>query len=371
MSAPVVKGWCPGAHNPMLSGDGLIMRVRPVHSRLDRNALQLLCDLAERYGNGELQLTNRANVQLRGINPSDRAEILSHLLDGGLIDDDPETEHRRNIIVAADSIAGDRSRHCADILMSNLHRLPELPAKFGFTVDCGEVRRLADAPADIRIETTHADLIVRADGCETGVATDEAHLIETVTDLCTWFATTRGDIGRMRRVVATKRVPAEFLGKQPTAPTAPFRPSPATPAALFGVLPASAFRVFLETSGINQVAFTPDRILVLDRTPDDVTDFLITDPTDPRAHLNACPGLGKCASATVETRALAQRLSGHTPGILHVSGCAKGCAHPGAAEVTLVGRDGMFDLVKSGRAWDAPVRTGIAPDALTKLDLTT
>ena len=28
-SKPVVQGWCPGAHRPMMSGDGLVVRVRP------------------------------------------------------------------------------------------------------------------------------------------------------------------------------------------------------------------------------------------------------------------------------------------------------------------------------------------------------
>ena len=28
MSAPIVQGWCPGAHRPMMSGDGLVVRVR-------------------------------------------------------------------------------------------------------------------------------------------------------------------------------------------------------------------------------------------------------------------------------------------------------------------------------------------------------
>ena len=29
MSAFEIKGWCPGALRPMLSGDGLVVRVRP------------------------------------------------------------------------------------------------------------------------------------------------------------------------------------------------------------------------------------------------------------------------------------------------------------------------------------------------------
>jgi precorrin-3B synthase len=40
--------------------------------------------------------------------------------------------------------------------------------------------------------------------------------------------------------------------------------------------------------------------------------------------------------------------------LLHLSGCAKGCAHPGPAAITLVGEAGGFALIHDGRAGDAP-----------------
>ena len=67
MSAPVVQGWCPGAHRPMMSGDGLVVRVRPRLARLSAAQTLGLCDLALRFGNGTIDLTNRANLQLRGV----------------------------------------------------------------------------------------------------------------------------------------------------------------------------------------------------------------------------------------------------------------------------------------------------------------
>ena len=36
MDTPQVKGWCPGALRPMLSGDGLVLRVRPHGGRLSQ-----------------------------------------------------------------------------------------------------------------------------------------------------------------------------------------------------------------------------------------------------------------------------------------------------------------------------------------------
>jgi precorrin-3B synthase len=85
---------------------------------------------------------------------------------------------------------------------------------------------------------------------------------------------------------------------------------------------------------------------------------------DPLLRVDACPGAPACASATVATHALARALAASLDSLggggarpsLHVSGCAKGCARARPADVTLVGRDGAFDLVRQGRAWDAPVR---------------
>ncbi|MEO1613362.1 MAG: hypothetical protein AAFU55_13580, partial [Pseudomonadota bacterium] len=90
-------------------------------------------------------------------------------------------------------------------------------------------------------------------------------------------------------------------------------------------------------------------------------EALLTDPFDRALNVHACTGAPGCPQASVETRAVAAALAPSLPdGVnLHVSGCAKGCAHPRAAEVTLVGRDGRFDLVRRGAPWDDPVRRGI------------
>jgi precorrin-3B synthase len=53
-------------------------------------------------------------------------------------------------------------------------------------------------------------------------------------------------------------------------------------------------------------------------------------------------------------------------GTLHVSGCAKGCAHPAAADVTLVGGSGRYSIVRNGRAGDVPWQTGLTIAAVAK-----
>ena len=41
-----VKGWCPGALRPMLSGDGLIVRIRPFCGAFSLEQARGLADLA-------------------------------------------------------------------------------------------------------------------------------------------------------------------------------------------------------------------------------------------------------------------------------------------------------------------------------------
>jgi precorrin-3B synthase len=49
---------------------------------------------------------------------------------------------------------------------------------------------------------------------------------------------------------------------------------------------------------------------------------------------------------------------------VHLSGCPKGCAHPGACALTIVGEPNGCGLIVDGRARDQPVAT-IAASAVT------
>ena len=95
-----VKGWCPGALRPMLSGDGLIVRIRPFCGAFSLEQARGLAELARRLGNGHIDLTRRANLQLRGLSDEHMPELQAELGRLGLIDPDAETEATRNLMVA-------------------------------------------------------------------------------------------------------------------------------------------------------------------------------------------------------------------------------------------------------------------------------
>lgn len=86
----------------------------------------------------------------------------------------------------------------------------------------------------------------------------------------------------------------------------------------------------------------------------------ITDPLDPRRFIAACPGTPACASGLLHTRDIASQLADEAADLfdgsfeLHVSGCAKGCAHPASAALTFVGGEKGAGLVVHGTAKDLP-----------------
>jgi precorrin-3B synthase len=86
---------------------------------------------------------------------------------------------------------------------------------------------------------------------------------------------------------------------------------------------------------------------------------LITEIGDLRLAFDVCPGAPACPNATTDTRHDARRIAEAVQGqlsfsSLHVSGCEKGCARRGIAALTLVARDGHYDLIANGGP-DGPV----------------
>jgi len=95
----------------------------------------------------------------------------------------------------------------------------------------------------------------------------------------------------------------------------------------------------------------------------------ITRAGDPRRHVIACAGAPVCASAHIASRALAPLIAGNAECTVHISGCAKGCAHAASAALTIVGTADGCALVANGSARDTPfaiVPAGELPAAIAK-----
>lgn len=377
MAEPVIQGWCPGALRPMLSGDGWIIRVRPPGGRLVPQQAREIARLARAHGNGVIDLSSRANIHLRGITEQSYAPLIEGLDALGLIDETPEAEERRNIVLSPFWSADDGSAELAAALAKSLTApdAPRLPAKFGFAIDCGPQPVLTKVSADIRLErSADGGLICRADGGATAARVSAETAVSTMLALAGWFVQSggiNGERGRMAAHLARGAVLPEVFREVPAPSAASFSPEPGPVAEgvlvgfEFGQVPAELLDAL---SHLGALRVTPWRMLLIEgisAMPD--LPGLITRPHDPMLRVIACTGAPGCLQAAQPTRALARSLAPHLPDgiVLHVSGCAKGCAHPGRTTFTLTAQAGGFDLIRDGDARDLPLRSGLTADYLT------
>ena len=61
------RGACPSLDAPMRTGDGLLARLRVVGGRLTPVQLTKVAAIAGQFGNGQIEITARGNLQVRGL----------------------------------------------------------------------------------------------------------------------------------------------------------------------------------------------------------------------------------------------------------------------------------------------------------------
>ena len=354
-----IRGWCPTAWRPMMAGDGLLVRVRPPLGRMDRAQTIALCEAALRYGNGLIDLTNRAAIQIRGVPEQDHRALVERLVALRLTDPDPAREVRSAIMLAPDWQAGDDTHAIACALADRLDELPDLPAKTGFAIDTGPAPVLSAAPADFRFErSADGTLLLRAEGRPLGTTVTINNAVDMLIRLTRWFVESGGMAsGRMVRHKAALPFPAQLAPAAPSlfaATNGPFHGVP------FGRIEADRLAALVEEEGVTGLRLTPWRGVIIEGSAQSPAYGL----SHPLLTVDACPGAPACPQASVATRDLAVRLAPHVSGSLHISGCAKGCARPGPADVVLTGRDGRFDLARQARAGTPPLETGLTADQI-------
>jgi precorrin isomerase len=333
------RGSCPGVYTPMVSGDGLLVRVRAAARALTSAELRTLAALAARHGNGQLELTRRANIQLRGVGERELAPLQAALVAAGLADADPLRERRLARLLVdpwAPPLGLEQAlAECADA--------GPISDKFAIAHD-GAGGSLADVEADIRVQVRAglAHLTLAGTGPIGSCLPERAAAL-----VCTLM----NQVGahpsalRMRELrpalpelaasPSWNQEPPELLG-----PGAPYF-GVALP---FGAADADsllALARLLDEHGDGTLRVTARRVLLLSGVPASAHQALraaglIVDARDPLHRVVACPGAPACGSALGDTRTLGRALARAGSGRVHVSGCEKGCAHGGPAAITVV-----------------------------------
>lgn len=372
-AAPEIKGWCPGALRPMLSGDGWVVRVRPYGGRLRRAQADGLATLAAAHGNGTFDLSSRGNIQMRGVREDSHTPLINGLRRMSLVDADADIEGRRNILVMPFWQSEDETEFLAAELTKALAQpdAPALPGKFGFAIDTGAKPVLQAASADIRLERNpEGGLLLVAEGEAKAKPVTLATAVAEAIALAHWFMATRNAETRMGSLLAHHAtLPSGFDAprqSQTYIPKPGHTPLGAMVALAFGQLSAETLATLAKHGGLRM---TPWRMLLVESARElPQIDGIITDPNDPLLRVVACTGAPRCMQGHGPTRDVGRALAPHVPRgkLLHVSGCAKGCAHPKKAVLTITATPTGYDLIRDGTAADAPDQTNLTPDTLIK-----
>lgn len=396
MNAFSRRGACPALAAPMQTGDGLLVRLNPVAGGLSPKSMIGLAESALRHGNGIMEVTARGSLQIRGLTP-DSARLLATEVDALGI------AVRTGVPVETGPLAGIDPYEIADprplaerirVAVEEAGLTPRLGPKVSLVVDGGGQLMMDALTADVRLKAVRADndivwsVLVAGDGRNAKVLAEvDADAARDIAVAALRMVAEKGREAHTRDL--SDRQLASLAGWHSFAPPSGRtergaiehnRPSiglfdlnngTAIGIALpYGSMPADKIIGLSQRAlalGTTEIRLAPGRALLFLGQPaaanlplgDTAANLgFVTDASDPRTRIAACPGAPACASGRIATRDIAETIAAENADILdfilHISGCAKGCAHPGPAALTVVGDENGAGLVVNATAKALP-----------------
>jgi len=392
-ASPMARGACPALDAPMLTGDGYLSRIALIDA-ITPDQLAALCSLSIAHGNGMLDISARGNLQIRGLTLASAAELEADVraLDLPL---------REGLAVEWSPLAGLETgvdpRPLGLTIMEAARTLRgRLAPKLSVVLETNGLIRFDDLLADIRLVATHDTgwNVFLGGTLQTGRAIGcvrDENAAECVAALLDHFASlgpkTRGrqiDMSSLPENVQHHLKPATPLHRLPQQSlfglfAVSHRTHALRIALPFGQIKAKALAEFAQQAEgfcIESIRPAPDHSLIVFGHEKACANLhgvaeqvgLIVKGDDPLRQIDACPGSPSCNSARLETHALGRFAASETPTLfdgslrLHLSGCAKGCAHPMPSPLALVGSENGSHLVFCGKTTDTPIKH-LAPTA--------
>jgi precorrin-3B synthase len=375
---------CPGSLTLYEAADGWLARVRVPGGRIDSHQLRALVRACA-LGNGLVEITSRANLQLRGLSASADRDLAPSLGAAGLL---PSATHDRARNILASPVAGrhPRARADTDMLVADLDcrlcaepELAELSGRFLFAVDDGSGLGLSQ-PVDValvaRDQQTYALIVAgrvlselvpaeRAAAVAVSVARSFLAIRERVggrawriTELYGWSAIHERPAGHAVS-------PGRLVQRDGRVAVTALAPLGQLDAAGLGRLAALTAEVRLGSGRT---------VTVCDVDRDEATQVehelralgLVLDPASGWTGLSACAGLGRCARAKLDVRSVAAgRAHARGPGALpeHWAACERRCGAPGEEAVVISADDDGISV----RSTRSECRVRSLDEALTAL----
>jgi precorrin-3B synthase len=382
----------------MLTGDGYLSRIAFDADITPRDMIAL-CELAERHGNGLIDITARGSLQFRGLTRENACDLENDVLaldlplrEGLAVETSPLSGRDDREITDGSSLADDIRRE-ADALA--LHE--KLAAKMSVIIDGGGRLSMGDLLADIRLKAVRLEdrvfwqLLVggpeskalRAGFVEADKAVDVVLLL--LVHLAGKGPLARGrdlDLQTIKAICGDRLADRAIDGETP-APSSPLGLIVAGNGTFSaGVAPAFAqvrapdlSRLCERARALDIETLRPslNHSLLFFGSQDACGALMqtagssgfMTRAGDARSSIAVCPGAPGCASAFFPTHDLAAFASRELASLLdgsftlHISGCGKGCAHPAPSPLTFSGKADGLAFSISGRACDP--HDGILP----------
>ena len=359
---------CPGVLRPHLAQDGAVVRIRVPGGQTTGSALGWLSRIAQQFGSGDVQLTSRASLQLRGLPNPVPADFIDAVREIGFL---PSESHERVRNIVASPLTGIRGG-LSDVrpLVASLDaalcaqpQLARLPGRFLFAVDDGR-GDISGTQFDLAyrsVDHDHGWVLLGGD-TRLGKLVPAADVIETLLDLANQFlAAGRGsrDVWHVRDIAGwAASVPGVHAIDLPAltadTPLGAIAGAASLHVPLALLTPAQAAAV--EGHAAGPVVITPSRGLVLPdaagHLPQLLAAGLVADPASPWPAISACIGAPYCANSLISTRAYATALarSGSRLRRTHISGCERRCGAPTGDHHDLVAPGDIELLTLVGQA---------------------
>ncbi|MDG9881287.1 precorrin-3B synthase [Pseudomonas sp. GD04058] len=391
---------CPGLWRIVQALDGGISRIKLDAGHLEADQAEAVAAAAERFAGGVIEVTNRSNLQIRGVG-HDHQGLVARLLDAGLGPREAAGDDVRNLMLSP--AAGLDPAMLLDTrplgarildLLQTTPRFHELSAKFAVQLDGGENLAMLWHPHDLWLSPLLLDdqlwLAFGLAGCpghdaplaavplDDGLALVRA-VLERFLDLA--------DAGqsRMRQLLSSLGVEpfldglalelrrdsavtswrrqgldrALHLGIYPQRQPGRVAVGALAPLGRLDAVQLRGIAALARELGDGSLRMTPWQSVLLpnvaaaqaERVLADLACLgLVGDPAAPMAGVVACTGSAGCARGLADTKAdavqLAHALHRRGPvGGVHLSGCKRSCAMAHTAPSTLLAvGPGRYDL---------------------------